>query len=330
MVRRKRRKRRVEPKTDWGRVIAFVPEIFKRYGKVTLRQIFYICVEHDLLKNSENQYKSLSSYLVSARKEGLVDDNMILDRGRPRFLHFDEAFWRGQKVYVELAIEKDTLRGFFLPLCKRYDINLLITRGYSSWTVKRELASRIAEVPEGFDRKLVLCFTDFDPSGQDLYRDLKDQVQEVNPNIEFKKILLTFGDVQKYGLPPKPPKRSDPRTRKFVKRFGKYAYEIEALHPNELKRRIHEAILKYIDVSKRSKQEIEELVNMEAQRQVELGLREIKRMLLAEIMPSLTGTLKTTPEQVAKSIKEAKEISLVYDRSLVQNLIREKLEPILV
>lgn len=49
---------------------------------LTLRQIYYRLVVADLIPNRRAAYNSLSSQLVKAREEGLVDDNRIVDRSR--------------------------------------------------------------------------------------------------------------------------------------------------------------------------------------------------------------------------------------------------------
>jgi len=315
---------------EWNKVLDFVRQALKKYDQVTLRQLHYLLVEARLIENKESNYKALSHILVEARKKNKINNSKILDRSRPRFMFFNPDTWRDQKNYIELVIEKDTLSGFFKPYCQRYDINLVVSRGYSSWTVKKEILDRATSgIPLGFDHKIIIHFGDFDPSGEDLYRDLKDQIKAFNPNIEFVKALLTLEDIQKYNLPPSPPKKSDTRTRAFLKKFGSYSVEVEALDPDELKRRIHETILRYIDVESRSKREIEDLVQTEASKQVEEGLRLVKIMLYKEVLPAIMDTLKTSREEIASAIKTGQTVSLDYDQGFVKDMLAEKLKPLL-
>ncbi len=52
-------------------------------------------------------------------------------------------------------------------------------------------------------------------------------------------------------------------------------------------------------------------------------------MLYAEVLPAITESLKTSQEEIIQSIKEGSSVGLDFDKVLVQQILREKLKPIL-
>ncbi|MBA7518271.1 hypothetical protein ES705_10340 [subsurface metagenome] len=93
----------------------------------------------------------------------------------------------------------------------------------------------------------VLQLTDFDPSGEDMVRDLEDRLTRYGAtDIELEKIALTSDQVSTLGLPPMPAKKSDPRYNRFAQSFGDQVVELDALPPDELERIVSTAIEKLI------------------------------------------------------------------------------------
>jgi len=60
-------------------------------------------------------------------------------------------------------------------------------------------------------------------------------------------IAILQRDIARFRLPPQRVKTTDSRASKFLKRFGTRTVELDALPPDELRRRIREAIRSHID-----------------------------------------------------------------------------------
>jgi len=102
--------------------IVEINEILEEYEgqKLTARQVYYQCVARGLLENNVNNYKNLTNLLTDARYAGLVDWDVIEDRGREpstpsEWKNLEDLAesalaayrldrWRGQKNYVELWV----------------------------------------------------------------------------------------------------------------------------------------------------------------------------------------------------------------------------------
>jgi len=257
---------------DWlHTIIPRVKDILHSYSyRPTLRQVFYRLVAAQLIPNTEVSYKSLSRVTVMAREQGIIDPLAFEDRVRhyeggddgwenPQdFVHaalaslkdswkgYTRPLWSSQQRQVIIWLEKDALLRPVSEIASRYRVRTYAARGYSSFSAVYEAAQEI----NGTKPKVVLMLTDFDPSGEDMVRDLEERLSRYGAEgFEVRKIGLTFDQVRSLGLPPMPAKKSDPRYQTFAISYGNEAVELDALPPNELERIIVEAIEDLIDAT---------------------------------------------------------------------------------
>lgn len=257
---------------DWqGTIVPRVKELLDSFTyRPTLRQIFYQLVADLLIPNTEVAYKSLSRATVKARERGLIDPLAFQDRARTywggdfgfngpdEFVDYilDELkqspnrytrpLWTSQQVVPIIWLEKDALFSPVTTIADRYRVRTYIAKGYSSFTATYEAAQGIDIVRS--TRIRVFQLTDFDPSGEDMVRDLKSRLTKYGAvDFELKKIALTKEQVSTLGLPPMPAKKSDPRYKKFAASYGDMAVELDALPPDKLEHIIVTAIEGLID-----------------------------------------------------------------------------------
>jgi hypothetical protein len=236
--------------------------------RLTLRQLYYQCITKNYFPNTERSYKNLGSLVSDARLAGLLDWNAIEDRVRvPRIPSEFEGLgelvnaacssyrlprWRNQDYYVELWVEKDALAGVLRPLASKYHVTMMVNRGYASQSAMYESAQRFIQHTEENSRNCVLLYLgDFDPSGEDMVRDIRDRLNMFGVgNLNVDKIALTMEQVEQYDPPPNPAKMTDPRAGDFVAKNGKQSWEVDALPPNILTQVITDSILTYLDMGK--------------------------------------------------------------------------------
>jgi len=244
---------------DWkGVIIPRVKEMVSGYSyRPTLRQIFYRLVAALLISNTEPTYKSLSRATVDAREMGIIDPLAFQDRVRKgeKGIALDQLrqwpdqytrpLWTTQQMMPIIWLEKDALFTPVTEIAGRYRVKVYAARGYSSFIY--EAAQDILAVNKPVK---VLQLTDFDPSGEDMVRDLIDRLIRYGAgDIEVAKIALTANQVSSLGLPPMPAKKSDPRYETFVSSHGDQAVELDALPPDELEVIISRAIEELIDAA---------------------------------------------------------------------------------
>jgi hypothetical protein len=181
-MKRKFIDRRFSP--DSMAIIEAAETVLNRYAEqgydLSLRQLYYQFIAQDLFpaswidedynrknglpadtKNTEKNYKNLGGIISDARLAGLLDWDMIKDRGRELISpnHWDnpaslinacaEQFridkWKDQKNHVEVMVEKQALEGVLIPVCEELGVPFMANKGYSSSSALYEGGRRMLE-----------------------------------------------------------------------------------------------------------------------------------------------------------------------------------------
>ena len=269
--------------------LEFINSIIEEYATdgyvLTLRQLYYQLVSRDIIPNEVKEYAKLSALLVKGRMGGVVDWEAIEDRIRVPSL----PYWitgienaindtveqyrldrqEGQKVYMELWVEKDALSGILKRITKHYHINLMVNRGYSSCTAMHDAYERMERIGYPCNKKVILYLGDHDPSGLDMVRDIQDRLNEFGADVEIKLIGLTMAQIKKYNPPTNPAKITDPRARWYIGEYGNKSWEVDALNPKILNTLVKNNVEKFIDMDLFNK-----MINQE-----EKDKKKLKRMI---------------------------------------------------
>lgn len=196
------------------RIIEIAYDILNTHHPMTVRQIYYQLVSRQVIENNRGQYQAVSNALVDARKDEVIPWGWIEDRlRRPRMVSmwddlasFDETarrayrrdVWCRQPRLIEVWLEKDALSGIFEDALRPYGVTLNVGRGYDGWDSIRNAASRYASG----EKVSVLYFGDFDPSGEDVVRSLRQRLGFFCCYPDVVKVALTAADVARYEIPP--------------------------------------------------------------------------------------------------------------------------------
>lgn len=247
-----------------------INQIIERYQsqgyRLTLRQLYYQLVSSDIIPNKQAEYSKLSTLLKEGRMGGVVDWDAIEDRLRrpdkpsswdspKQILESCIAQYRcdrmkGQKTYIEVWVEKDALSGVLKRVTTKYGIPIIVNRGYSSATAMFDAHERFQIANDNGQEIKVIYVGDFDPSGQDMIRDITDRIQEFNRHdYDFKivPIALTWDQIKQYDPPPNPAKISDPRAKEYIKKHGATSWEVDALRPDVLNDLLESSIRDYLN-----------------------------------------------------------------------------------
>ena len=159
-----------------------------------------------------------------------------------------------QDYHLEIWVEKTTMNDVLLPVCRRYNVNLITGAGEMSITSVLDFMKRV----ERADRPArIIYISDFDPAGLGMPISVARKIEYFQRNegydgldIRLQPLALTAGQIADYNLPRVPVKDSDLRKDNFEAAHGQGAVELdalEALHPGELTRIATSAILNYYD-----------------------------------------------------------------------------------
>jgi hypothetical protein len=154
---------------------------------------------------------------------------------------YRKSLWADADSHVEIWLEKDALAGVVYPITDKYDVPLMVARGYASLSFLHSAAEYIndLDVPT-----YIYHLGDFDPSGVNAGEKIEQTLREMAPNAEihFERLAVTKQQIAKWNLPTRPTKASDTRS----KNFGDISVELDAIEPNTLRAIVLEAIERHL------------------------------------------------------------------------------------
>ncbi|MFZ2152098.1 MAG: hypothetical protein WAV09_03260 [Minisyncoccia bacterium] len=249
-------------------MIALINQVIGQYrSRLTARQVYYWFVSHvPNFPNTPGSYDKMSDLISEGRLCGLVDWDAIEDRGRVVEIPLDfkstsEAIgwlandiyhvprWGDQPRYAELWVEKQALSGVLYPIAKKIHVPFMATKGYNSQSAMFEAAMRLRLWQLKGKEVFIFYLGDFDPSGEDMVRDIRDRLNMFGvQQLTVEKLALTWDQVQQYQPPPNPAKIRDPRAAAYIERYGDESWEVDALDPDVIEEIIVDKFKSIVDV----------------------------------------------------------------------------------
>ena len=155
--------------------------------------------------------------------------------------------WADQPEWLEVWSEKGTIRGTLAPVLHEFGITFRVMHGFASSTAVHQVAK---ETQRASKPLTVLYVGDWDPSGMHMSEiDLPSRVSRYDGHVRFVRLALEETDLPALPSFSADTKRLDPRYRWFIEHYGSRAWELDALSPVILRRRIEQAIRNRIDSS---------------------------------------------------------------------------------
>lgn len=245
------------------RLIDAAASILEQEHPMTIRQLFYRLVGTGQIDNTKQEYQRVSRLMTIARRDGRCEYGWIVDRSRPEYTPnvwenaaaYAEAIkrsyrrdcWQDQPCHIEVWTEKDAITSSIEPVTRELGVTVRVFRGFSSTTLANEIAETFSEIDKDIH---VFYLGDHDPSGIDIERDILDRVGDFSGGLalfDIKRLAIHAADIQRFNLPTQKVKTKDRRHGGFLQHHGDKCVELDALPPNELRRRVREAIEVLID-----------------------------------------------------------------------------------
>lgn len=270
-------------------IIASAESILDRYAEqgydLSLRQLYYQFIAADLFpaswidaaynlknglppdtKNTEKNYKNLGGIISDARLAGLLDWDMIKDRGRELITqsHWDspqaiiEASaaqfridkWADQSNHIEVMVEKQALEGVLIPVCEEVGVPFIANKGYSSSSALYEAGLRMVAAMRDNKNICVIYLGDHDPSGIDMSRDVQDRLRLFTHYtdgdeqcVNLYRVALNLPQIKILRPPPNPAKITDSRAADYISRFGESSWELDAIEPKALAKLVRDQVI---------------------------------------------------------------------------------------
>ena len=126
-----------------------------------------------------------------------------------------------------------------------YDVGLHVARGFSSLSFLAESAEDIREIDKP---TFIYHLGDHDPSGRNAGQKIEETLREMAPDadIHFERLAVTTEQIEAHNLPLRPTKHTDTRAKKFTEEHGEGSVELDAIHPDILRRIVRSAIDRHL------------------------------------------------------------------------------------
>jgi hypothetical protein len=157
---------------------------------------------------------------------------------------YRKDYWTNQPFHCEIWCEKDAVIGSIEDTTSELGVIVRVGRGFQSSTRVREIATLFNQINKP---KVVFYLGDFDSSGIDIERDVRDRVRRYTRSFEMRRLAIFGEDIRKFKLPPQRIKTEDPRAETFRDMHGNQCVELDALPPSELRRRVRTAVTSLIN-----------------------------------------------------------------------------------
>jgi len=355
---------------SWTSIIEKIQEELieyrKRKIKPTLRAMFYKLYSLGLLRNTRSDYTTLSERTAIARENWVrqigeekerLPANCFLDeihsvqeiddvycspeeeikKLTDKLKKVPETYtglprWYKQPNYVEIWIEKNAMVAEFQSVLneERLEVRLVPHGGYVSFTFLNQSVMRFMKKADEGKNIHILYFGDFDPSGEQMFDDIKDrlariwglkngkltivtknkkgEIQKESAPFEFKleRVAITKEQVEEHNLPWEPVDNkmrekleNDSRTPAFTEKYGTvYATELDALPifiRDEFSSIIIDSVDKYFD---------QETYDREIEAHKKEHSEEAIRRLVKDIIDELNQELcNSNPDKSARTRK---------------------------
>jgi hypothetical protein len=173
---------------------------------MTLRQLFYALVSAEAIPKSEAAYSKLKRVIRDLREAGVIPWEWIVDHTRSVFRSsawggpeevlanaartYRRQLMREQPVAMQLWAESDRIGSVAAQVAEEFTIPTYIGRGYSARGYLWEAARDTVQAKKAGKRVVIFHVGDYDPSGEDIYRDVEETLRLYALTLDWSSNLL--------------------------------------------------------------------------------------------------------------------------------------------
>jgi hypothetical protein len=231
-------------------------DILSEIQPATVRACCYRLFVAGVIPNmSKRSTQRVSTQLTWAREHGHVPWEWIVDETReveavttwndPQEIinacrrGYRRDYWKDQPSRVEVWSEKGTVRGTLKPVLDRYAVPFRVMHGFGSATAVHQAAR-----DSDYSGIVVLYVGDYDPSGMYMSEvDLPNRLARYDGDVGIERIALDRADTTTLPGFNLSDKRSDARHDWYARHYGDRCWELDAMSPPDLRRRVEARII---------------------------------------------------------------------------------------
>jgi hypothetical protein len=243
-------------------------DIVSERAPVTVRGVCYALFTMGLISDmGTNNTGKISRVMTDMRERDALDWTLIVDGSRAidraslwknttsiisaAVQTYRRDNWQDQPTLVEVWSEKSTVQGVLAPVLDDLGVTFRVMKGFGSFTAVRQAAEDSLDVP--VDRDAVALYVgDWDPSG--LYMsevDLPSRLERYGSRWAFERIAIVHDDLGRLPHFDTATKAGDVRLKWYLENTTAdphKSWELDAMDPNDLRQRVREAIVSFMDM----------------------------------------------------------------------------------
>ena len=220
----------------------------------TVRGVYYNLTTQGLVAKTDNGYQQVARACKKLRLDGRLPWHWIVDNTRwmrkPRsYSSMESALENTASTYrrdfltaygldIEIWLEKDALSGVFFDVTSKWDIPLMVSRGFASLTFLRSAAMSLSHGAH------IYIFSDYDFAGERLQQSIAEGLRDFSEKeIHVSRAMLSRQQVIEWDLPTREPKANDRKSG------YEFCCELDAVPPNVMRSEIERCILQHTDLT---------------------------------------------------------------------------------
>lgn len=241
-------------------------DIVNERSPITVRGVCYALFTQGLIPDmSVNSTGKISRVMTDMRERAELDWELIVDGSREptrwavwnnpaeRIAEVTRGYrrdnWQDQPVVVEVWSEKSTVAGVLEPVLGALGVTFRVMKGFGSYTAVRQAAEDSLDIER---ETVALYLGDWDPSGLYMSQvDLPERLERYGGVWTFERVALTLDDLPTLPHFETSTKARDVRLQWYLENSDAdplKSWELDAMDPNDLRRRVREAIESYMDM----------------------------------------------------------------------------------
>lgn len=248
---------------------------------------------------NKDEFDKAESWINKCRKKGILPIDFIAEEEGRRFSgvkipntetpiqdlkgwieatlrteeYYELDWWKGEKYYIQMLVEKIDLKTLFEPICKKYKIPIATSKGWSSILQRAIYSRRFKEAEQRGLKPILLYCGDHDPDGlriSDFIRKNLEDLKDINwgdglggydpERLEIIRFGLDADFIEKHKLTwidnlitgskknlasPNHRNHNMPYVQEYIKKFGARKCEANAIVPRpKIARKLIEDIIK--------------------------------------------------------------------------------------
>ena len=221
---------------------AAILAVLDGYTSINVRSLCYVLESTQVIHKTEADFDKVERLVVDLRREGLIPFGKISEGHRERLVpptyesvgafltmvknRYQRDIWATQPYHVEVWSEKNGLSDVIWPVCSRYRVPYVPTKGQPSITLLYNSAQAMIASEK---RTHLLYVGDHDATGLNISRVIEEELREFGVDVTLHRVAVTPQQIATYNLPTRPGKQSDNKHAAFVAAYGPDCVEVDAL-----------------------------------------------------------------------------------------------------